>query len=91
MIQPHHLYLKTESHPLHLFSLPLQEARAHFEYDYLKFQLASSEGSISRAALSVGMERTALHRKLKNLEERLFSKAPLEETYQTKEGLSPTG
>lgn len=88
VITSQHLPLKRVSQSLHLFSLPLQEARAHFEYEYLKFQLASVEGSISRAALAVGMERTALHRKIKILEDRLVSKSLPEPFPETKKTLS---
>lgn len=47
---------------------PLKAARADFEYHYLKFQLERFEGNISKTAKFIGMERTALHRKLKSLD-----------------------
>lgn len=53
-----------------IFSLSLQEARAWFEYYYLSSQLAVSKGNVSSAARKVGMERSALHRKIKYLKER---------------------
>jgi two-component system, NtrC family, nitrogen regulation response regulator NtrX len=46
---------------------PLKEARARFEQAYLAAQLARFAGSITRTAQFVGMERTALHRKLRAL------------------------
>ncbi|PLX39471.1 MAG: sigma-54-dependent Fis family transcriptional regulator [Hyphomicrobiales bacterium] len=51
----------------HLMSLPLREAREIFERDYLKAQIDRFGGNISRTAEFVGMERSALHRKLKSL------------------------
>lgn len=47
---------------------PLREAREAFERDYLERQLARLGGNISKTATFVGMERSALHRKLKTLE-----------------------
>ncbi len=51
-----------------IMALPLREARENFEKDYLLAQVARFEGNISRTADFVGMERSALHRKLKNLQ-----------------------
>ncbi len=51
----------------HLMSLPLREARESFERDYLQAQIKRFGGNISRTAEFVGMERSALHRKLKTL------------------------
>ena len=51
----------------HLMSLPLKEAREAFERDYLAAQVGRFGGNISRTAEFVGMERSALHRKLKSL------------------------
>ena len=48
--------------------MPLREAREAFETDYLKTQIQRFSGNISRTAEFVGMERSALHRKLKFLE-----------------------
>lgn len=48
-------------------SLPLREARELFERDYLVAQINRFGGNISRTATFVGMERSALHRKLKSL------------------------
>ncbi|MEQ9813199.1 MAG: sigma-54 dependent transcriptional regulator [Azospirillaceae bacterium] len=50
-----------------LLGLPLREARELFERDYLIAQLNRFDGNISRTAEFVGMERSALHRKLKGL------------------------
>ena len=48
-------------------SIPLKEAREKFERDYLSLQLKKFNGNISKTATFVGMERSALHRKLKGL------------------------
>jgi two-component system nitrogen regulation response regulator NtrX len=50
-----------------VLSLPLREARDVFETQYLQAQLLRFGGNISRTANFVGMERSALHRKLKQL------------------------
>jgi two-component system nitrogen regulation response regulator NtrX len=50
-----------------LVSMPLREAREQFERSYLQAQLQRFGGNISRTANFVGMERSALHRKLKTL------------------------
>jgi len=49
------------------FSAPLKEAREHFEKEYLITQLKKNHGNISKTADFIGMERSALHRKLKSL------------------------
>jgi two-component system nitrogen regulation response regulator NtrX len=51
----------------HVMSLPLRDAREVFERDYLLAQVTRFGGNISRTAAFVGMERSALHRKLKSL------------------------
>jgi two-component system, NtrC family, nitrogen regulation response regulator NtrX len=51
----------------HLMGLPLREAREVFEREYLVAQISRFGGNISRSAEFVGMERSALHRKLKAL------------------------
>jgi two-component system nitrogen regulation response regulator NtrX len=51
----------------HLMSLALREAREVFEREYLLAQISRFGGNISRTAEFVGMERSALHRKLKAL------------------------
>ena len=48
-------------------SVPLKEARENFEKEYLTIQLRKFNGNISKTANFVGMERSALHRKLKGL------------------------
>ena len=48
-------------------SVPLKEAREKFEKEYLTIQLKKFNGNISKTATFVGMERSALHRKLKGL------------------------
>ena len=50
-----------------IISLPLREAREIFERDYLLAQINRFGGNISRTASFIGMERSALHRKLKAL------------------------
>lgn len=50
-----------------LTTLPLREARELFEREYLLSQINRFGGNISRTAAFVGMERSALHRKLKSL------------------------
>ena len=49
------------------FTSPLKEARKHFEKEYLMIQLKKNHGNISKTADFIGMERSALHRKLKEL------------------------
>ncbi|MEJ2018939.1 MAG: sigma 54-interacting transcriptional regulator, partial [Maritimibacter sp.] len=53
--------------PAALAALPLREAREAFEREYLLTQINRFGGNISRTANFVGMERSALHRKLKSL------------------------
>ena len=50
-----------------VLSYPLKEAREKFEKDYLTSQLKKHKGNISKTAQFIGMERSALHRKLKGL------------------------
>ena len=50
-----------------IMALPLRDAREVFEREYLTTQLSRFGGNISRTAQFVGMERSALHRKLKSL------------------------
>lgn len=50
-----------------IMTLPLREARETFEREYLNIQIQRFQGNISRTAEFVGMERSALHRKLKGL------------------------
>ncbi|MDZ5697726.1 sigma-54 dependent transcriptional regulator [Chelativorans sp. M5D2P16] len=51
----------------HIMALPLREAREQFEKEYLLAQINRFGGNISRTAEFIGMERSALHRKLKSL------------------------
>ena len=50
-----------------IISLPLRDARELFEREYLHAQMLRFSGNISRTAAFIGMERSALHRKLKSL------------------------
>ncbi|MDP1630408.1 MAG: sigma-54 dependent transcriptional regulator [Caulobacter sp.] len=50
-----------------IIALPLREAREMFEREYLNAQILRFGGNISRTAAFIGMERSALHRKLKSL------------------------
>jgi len=59
--------VRTSNHGEHIMGLPLREAREVFERDYLMAQISRFSGNISRTAEFVGMERSALHRKLKAL------------------------
>jgi two-component system, NtrC family, nitrogen regulation response regulator NtrX len=51
----------------HLLTLPLREARETFERDYIASQLSRFGGNISKTSAFIGMERSALHRKIKML------------------------
>ena len=50
-----------------VLSFPIKEAREKFEKNYLTSQLKKHKGNISKTAEFIGMERSALHRKLKTL------------------------
>jgi two-component system nitrogen regulation response regulator NtrX len=52
---------------LSIMGSPLREARESFEREYLRVQIRRFSGNISRTASFIGMERSALHRKLKAL------------------------
>ncbi len=54
-------------------SVPLKEAREKFEKEYLTIQLKKFNGNISKTANFVGMERSALHRKIKGLRIKEFN------------------
>lgn len=57
-----------EGSPVHPeFELPLREARERFEKAYLEYQLQIYDGSVSKVAERVGIERTHLYRKLRSL------------------------
>ena len=59
--------LPIEKSNTNLMTLPLRDAREVFEREYLLAQISRFGGNISRTAQFVGMERSALHRKLKTL------------------------
>ena len=65
-------------------NMPLRQAREIFEREYLNTQLSRFGGNISRAAKFVGMERSALHRKLKSLNVMASSR-----NVETAEGSAP--
>ena len=56
-----------DSHSSDMILLPLREARESFERTYLWAQIQRFDGNISKTASFIGMERSALHRKLKYL------------------------
>lgn len=60
-----------------IIAMPLREAREAFERRYLLSQLRRFGGNISRTAVFVGMERSALHRKLKGLGVAAGERAPV--------------
>ena len=59
--------LQNDSRLSVLMAVPLREARESFEREYLKVQIRRFSGNISKTAGFIGMERSALHRKLKLL------------------------
>ena len=67
----HEILSKNKSHTLENTNLsmdyPLKQARENFEKNYLLTQLKKNKGNISKTAEFIGMERSALHRKLKSL------------------------
>ena len=63
MVTDHSVALGAER----MIALPLREAREVFEREYLNAQMLRFSGNISRTAAFIGMERSALHRKLKSL------------------------
>lgn len=58
-----------------ILALPLRDAREKFEREYLFSQVERFEGNISKTAEFIGMERSALHRKLKTLQQSEGQKA----------------
>ncbi len=62
-----HATLKGGDWQTDMISLPLREAREVFEREYLLAQINRFSGNVSRTAQFIGMERSALHRKLKSL------------------------
>ena len=59
--------LQSDSQMSSMMGVPLREARESFEREYLKVQIRRFSGNISKTAAFIGMERSALHRKLKLL------------------------
>jgi two-component system, NtrC family, nitrogen regulation response regulator NtrX len=59
--------LQSDSMMSSMMGVPLREARETFEREYLKVQIRRFSGNISKTASFIGMERSALHRKLKLL------------------------
>ena len=59
--------LINENKKISVGSLTLKEAREQFEREYLEKQINKFHGNISKTAEFIGMERSALHRKLKTL------------------------
>ena len=59
---------KTAADSVKNLDLPLRQARENFERDYLEYQLKLANGSVSKMARNVRMERTHLYRKLKSLD-----------------------
>tara|TARA_Y100001970_G_C14181913_1_gene830296 strand:+ start:514 stop:1848 length:1335 start_codon:yes stop_codon:yes gene_type:complete len=58
---------KLDNEPKNVISMPLKNARRIFEKNYLQSQIKRFNGNISKTASFIGMERSALHRKLKQL------------------------
>lgn len=52
----------------HLMDQPLKQARESFEKQYLDYHMRQSDGVITKMADKIGMDRAALHRKMKSLE-----------------------
>ena len=59
--------LQGDSRMSTMMGMPLRDARENFEREYLKVQIRRFSGNISKTASFIGMERSALHRKLKLL------------------------
>lgn len=74
-----------------LATLPLREAREAFEREYLLTQINRFGGNISRTANFVGMERSALHRKLKSLGVVTTNKAGARIAQVEEDGVSKAG
>jgi DNA-binding NtrC family response regulator len=60
--------------------LPLREARDHFDALYFDYHLRKEAGNVSRVADKVGLERTHLYRKLKQLGIKFAKKSSVDET-----------
>ena len=59
---------KNKTSSIDYASQPLREAREAFEKEYLTMQIKRFKGNVSQTAEFIGMERSALHRKLKSLD-----------------------
>lgn len=66
-ISPEYFASNNDNHDPLFLSLPLKNARDCFEAEYLKAQLERFSGNVSKTSEFVGMDRAALHRKLKQL------------------------
>jgi two-component system, NtrC family, nitrogen regulation response regulator NtrX len=55
------------AHGIIEYELPLREARERFEFQYFQHHIRREDGNMSRVADKVGLERTHLYRKLKQL------------------------
>ncbi len=66
-IMEEQLQLAPDTSAKAIMGTPLREARETFEREYLRVQIRRFSGNISRTATFIGMERSALHRKLKSL------------------------
>ncbi|EKE09001.1 MAG: hypothetical protein ACD_16C00225G0002 [uncultured bacterium] len=67
-IRGENLKVLTHQNSPNFLSMPLREAREYFEREYLLAQVQKFSGNISRTANFIGMERSALHRKLRQLQ-----------------------
>lgn len=76
---------KPESNSVDMMSMPLRDAREMFERQYLCAQMNRFNHNISRTSYFVGMERSALHRKLKLLNIHTAGKSKDEEEYVEEE------
>ena len=61
----------SKNSPNYDFNLPIKEARKIFEKKYLETQLYRFKGNIAKTSTFVGMDRSALHRKIKELDIKL--------------------
>jgi two-component system, NtrC family, nitrogen regulation response regulator NtrX len=67
-VRGENLHSLTPENSPDFLSMPLREAREYFEREYLLAQVKKFAGNISRTATFIGMERSALHRKLRQLQ-----------------------
>jgi two-component system nitrogen regulation response regulator NtrX len=74
--QPENVEILQQAHyglSREILDLPLRDARELFERDYLTSQVDRFDGNISKTAQYIGMERSALHRKIKSLQDKNVS------------------